>query len=183
MIGMIAAVSVNGVIGLDNKLPFDYPADMKHFRTTTAGSTVIMGRKTWEGIGRPLPKRRNIIVTRSTNVIPGVELAISLDAAMTLAKSPLPGIVEMESEGGPTVKTAQPNIWLIGGASIYEEGMEFADQIVLTLTPDTIKGNAESNVVRFPWINPSKFTLQAAVRPLLLDDPTCPLKIACYVRV
>lgn len=164
MIGIIAAVSANGVIGLDNKLPFDYPQDMKHFRTTTAGATVIMGRKTWESIGRLLPKRRNIVISRNKVDFEGLETFSSLKEAIF----------------SNTLLATKSDIWLIGGASIYEEGMEFAEQIVLTLTPDVIKTN---NAVRFPWINPSKFVPQAAVRPLVLDDPACPLKVACYVRV
>lgn len=166
---MIAAVSVNGVIGLDNKLPFDYPADMKHFRTTTAGSTVIMGRKTWEGIGRLLPKRRNIVISRNKVDFEGLETFSTLKEAIESSQQ--------------TLLSQMPNTWLIGGASIYEEGMEFADQILLTLTPDTIKGDANSNVVRFPWINPNKFVPSMAVRPLVPDDPTCPLKLASYIRV
>ncbi len=141
-IGMIAAVSANGVIGVDNKLPFDYPEDMKHFRTTTAGATVIMGRKTWESIGRLLPKRRNIVISRNKIDFKGVDTFSSLEEAIADDKSFFK-TGEVESR-----------IWLIGGASIYEEGMEFADHIVLTITPDIIKTD---NAVKFPWINILKF--------------------------
>lgn len=151
MIKMIAAVSANGVIGQDNKIPWNYPEDMKFFRKMTAGGTVIMGRKTWESIGRPLPKRRNIVVTRSLEPIPGVELALSVEAAITLAKAPLPEITEMESEGGPVVKTPQPDVWLIGGSSIYREGLKYADEIYLTLIPENVEGEG---LIFFPWVNP-----------------------------
>lgn len=134
MIGMIAAVTQNGVIGVENKLPFDYPADMKHFRKTTANSIVIMGRKTFEGIGRPLPKRRNIVV--SSKPVDGVEVVASVDAAIDLTKDDA------------------RDIWFIGGASIYEAGMYFADKIVLTLTPDI---ELRTPAVKFPWINSVKF--------------------------
>lgn len=169
MIGIIAAVSANGVIGVDNKLPFDYPQDMKHFRTTTAGATVIMGRKTWESIGRLLPKRRNIVISRNKINFEGLETFNSLATAIANCSSSVP--IAPPSE--------PPRIWLIGGASIYEEGMEFADQIVLTLTPDIIKAD---NAIKFPWINPSRFVPSMAIRPLVTDDPMCPLKLATYIR-
>lgn len=168
MIGIIAAVSANGVIGVDNKLPFDYPQDMKHFRTTTAGATVIMGRKTWESIGRLLPKRRNIVISRNKIDFEGLETYSSLSSAI---------------EGSSLVKTNDPpipppSIWLIGGASIYEEGMEFADTLKLTLTPDIIRAD---NAVKFPWINPAKFELEFLV-PLVSDDSNCKLQLATYSR-
>lgn len=142
MIGMIAAVTQNGVIGVENKLPFDYPADMKHFRTTTANSIVIMGRKTFEGIGRPLPKRRNIVISKSPNSLAlaeGIEVVSSVGAAIDLTEDDA------------------RDIWFIGGASIYEAGMEFADKIVLTLTPDI---ELRTPAVKFPWINPIMFNLR-----------------------
>ena len=143
MIGMIAAVTKNGVIGVDNQLPFNYPEDMAHFRKTTANSIVIMGRNTYESIGNPLPKRRNIIVTRKPENYNNldrekIEAAASLEDAINMCQGD------------------SRNIWLIGGASIYEEGMKFADEIVLTLTPDI---ENRTPAVRFPWINPSIFKL------------------------
>ncbi len=145
MIGMIAAVSSNGVIGLADKncLPFNYSEDLKHFRKTTANSIVIMGRKTYESIGKPLPNRRNIVISRIASGLgilntEGIEIYSSLESALEACKED------------------NRDIWLIGGASVYEEGMKFADKIVLTITPDVIK---ENNVVRFPWINPLLFSI------------------------
>lgn len=138
MIGIIAAVSVNGVIGVDGKIPWNYPEDMKHFRKTTADSVVIMGRKTFESIGRPLPKRRNIVIANVNFAPPeGVETAPTFSRA--IAK---------------TINEDKRNIWFIGGASIYEMGMLYADEIVLTQTTDYIR---DPNAVKFPWINPSIF--------------------------
>lgn len=137
MIGIIAATTSNGVIGVENQLPFNYPEDMAHFRKATKDSIVIMGRNTFESIGSPLPKRRNIVVTRNT--IENVETALSLQDALNLCKD------------------EYRNIWLIGGASIYEEGMQFADKIILTITPDVEK---RTPAVRFPWINPNVFKLK-----------------------
>lgn len=165
MIGMIAAVTQNGVIGVDNKLPFDYPEDMKHFRTTTAGSVVIMGRKTFEGIGRPLPKRRNIVISRiakglGTLPTEGIETANSLKSAIEMCSA----------ESRP--------IWLIGGSYVYEAGMEYADLILLTLTPDL---ELASNAIKFPWINPDKFELQS-INPLVPDSSDCKLQLATYIK-
>lgn len=161
MIGMIAAVTQNGVIGVENKLPFDYPADMKHFRTTTANSIVIMGRKTFEGIGRPLPKRRNIIITREKNLpFIDIEIASSVKEAIDMISG--------------TIK----DIWFIGGASIYEAGMEFADKIVLTLTPDV---ELRTPAVKFPFINPRLFKLRD-ISVLNPEDTSTTLYVATYER-
>lgn len=141
MIKIIAAVSQNRVIGIDNKLPFSYPEDMKHFKQSTQNSTVIMGRKTFESIGsKPLPNRRNIVIT-SSNV--NIEHYKSLSQAVSAVN-------------------AEENIWLIGGASIYQEGMQFCDEMILTVTPDIIE---ENNCVKFPEINPLQFKINQ-IRPL-----------------
>ena len=138
MIGIIAAVTKNGIMGVDNQLPFNYPEDLSHFRKTTADSIVIMGRNTYDSIGKPLPKRRNIVVT--SKKIESVETANSLSGAIDLC-----------------INDNRP-IWLIGGSSIYEEGMLIANKIILTITPDL---EVRNPAVRFPWINPTLFKLQS----------------------
>lgn len=138
---LIAAVSQNGIIGVmdeagNGTIPWRHKADMIRFKELTTGHTVVMGRKTWESLPpkmRPLPNRRNMVISRSE--FEGVECFKSIPEALAAAD----GVV-----------------WLIGGASIYEEGMSLADEIDLTLVPETIEGK---NVVKFPWINPMKFTL------------------------
>lgn len=160
MIGMIAAVTQNGIIGVENKLPFDYPADMKHFRTTTANSIVIMGRKTFEGIGRPLPKRRNIIISNKISGVDGIEIVSSVDEAIDLTKDDT------------------RDTWFIGGASIYEAGMEFSDKIVLTITPDI---ELRTPAVKFPWINPLHFKLRGISILNPMDEGTI-LHLATYER-
>jgi dihydrofolate reductase len=176
MIRMIAAVSRNGVIGRDNKLPFDYPEDLKFFRKMTAGSTVIMGRKTFDSIGRPLPKRRNIVITRNDKPIEGVELATSLRDAIDIADEPIPlaGLVD-DKTGLPILPIDNNNIWLIGGASVYSEGLIHAREIYLTLIPEIIEGE---NLVRFPWISPLEFKVSDFIS---LENSE--LKVAKYVRV
>lgn len=161
MIGIIAAVTQNGIIGVENKLPFDYPADMKHFRETTANSIVIMGRKTFEGIGKPLPKRRNIVVSSSLSLsTEGIELVPSVAHAIDLTQGDA------------------RDIWFIGGASIYEVGMYFADKIVLTLTPDI---ELRTPAVKFPWVSPMKFKLRGISILNPADDSTI-LHLATYER-
>lgn len=136
MIGIIAATTFNGIIGVENKLPFNYPEDMGHFRKVTTNCIVIMGKNTFYSIGKPLPKRRNIVLTKST--IEDVETVGSLEEALQLCRND------------------ERDIWLIGGASVYEEGLKFADKILLTITPDI-----EERIpnIKFPWINPSLFKL------------------------
>lgn len=157
MIKIIAAVSKNGIIGIDNKIPWNYPEDMRHFKLCTSNSTVVMGRKTFESIGKPLPKRRNIVVSSKTIDIEGIETVSSLEKALT--------------------STDDSHIWLIGGASIYQEGMSYADEIHLTLTPDIILG---TDVVKFPWINPTIFTLNHLWK--LSTAPDSALRYAVWVR-
>jgi len=162
MIGIIAAVTQNGVIGIDGKLPFDYPEDMKHFRKTTVDSVVVMGRKTFEGIGRALPKRENIVITSRAIDAPGITCMSSIKSVIDREKLIL--------------RDRATNLWFIGGASIYEEGMEYADQIFLTLTPGYERS---PQAIKFPWINPTKFEL-GSIMPLVPEDPNCPLKLAHY---
>lgn len=113
---LIAAVARNGVIGVDNRLPWRLPADLKHFKALTTGHAVIMGRKTWESLPenfRPLPGRRNIVVTRDGYYrAAGATVAASLAAAMAAA------------EGGEA--------FVIGGAELYAAAMPLADRLQLT---------------------------------------------------
>ncbi len=111
-IKMIAAIGRNNELGAKNALLWSLPGDMKFFRETTRGSTVIMGRLTFESIGRPLPKRRNIVITRSEDFSPeGVEVFKSLGDALAAV-------------GG--------DAFIIGGASVYEQALPFADELILT---------------------------------------------------
>lgn len=112
MIKMIAAVGKNLELGKDNGLLWDIPEDTKFFRSTTAGHTVVMGRLTYESIGRPLPKRRNIVISRNPDYKPeGVDIAKSFDEALEMCGH---------------------NCFIIGGAGIYKLGLECADEIILT---------------------------------------------------
>jgi dihydrofolate reductase len=128
--GMIVAMGENRVIGLGGKLPWHYPEDLKRFKRLTTGGTIIMGRLTHESIGRVLPGRRNLVVTR--RAIPGVECFPTLEAAIAAAEQ------------------APGDVWFIGGARIFAEAMRFADLIDVTYVPDLINDAA---AVYFPVID------------------------------
>jgi len=121
---IIAAVARNRVIGKDNRLLWNIPEDMAHFKALTAGHTVIMGRKTWESLPprfRPLPGRRNIVISRQADyAAPGAELANSLENALKLAST-------------------VASVFVIGGEQIYRQAMAIADRLEITevdLEPD-----------------------------------------------
>ncbi len=118
MRGMILAVSPEGVIGAGGTIPWRYPGDLKRFKRLTVGSTIVMGRVTFESIGKALPGRRNIVVTRRPIEAPGVESVASLDEALALA--------------------GDGDIWFIGGARIYADAMAHVDVIDVTYVPDRV---------------------------------------------
>lgn len=112
---LIVARARNGVIGRNNELPWHLPEDLRHFRQQTTGHVVLMGRKTWESIGRPLPNRRMVVISRQQLDLPeGVALAGSLEEAI--------------SRHAADAK----ELFVIGGAQIYAQAMPLADRIVLT---------------------------------------------------
>ena len=122
-------------IGVDNTLPWNVPEDLKQFKKLTMGCPIIMGRKTYESIGRPLPNRFNIVVSRNANLqIEGVKKANSLEHAITFAKQKNP-----------------EEIFIIGGAQIYKQAIEIADYIYLTEIDKCVKGDAF-----FPQFNKTK---------------------------
>ena len=115
MISLIAAIGKNNELGKRNTLLWHLPADMKHFREITSLHPVIMGRKTFESIGKPLPNRRNIVITRDLNYKKeGVELAYSLNEALDLFPN------------------QNEEIFIIGGAEIYKQTMPIADKLYIT---------------------------------------------------
>lgn len=110
MINIIVAASLNNVIGKDNKLLWRQSADLKRFKELTTGKTVVMGRKTFDSIGKPLPNRRNIVITRQSIQIPGCEMVNSLEDAINLDNE----------------------IFIIGGGEIYQKSIILADKIFFT---------------------------------------------------
>ena len=124
---LVAAVAANGVIGGNGTLPWHLPEDLKHFKALTLGHPVVMGRKTWVSLGKPLPGRENIVVTRSPGLeAPGASVASSLDAALALC-------------------AGEPVVFVIGGGELYAAALPIADGLVLTEIQRDFAGD-----VRFP---------------------------------
>ena len=122
---IVALAKKNRVIGKNNKLPWYIPEDLKHFKDVTNGHPVIMGRKTYESIGRPLPNRTNIVVTRNKNYkAPGCLIASSLTNSIKLAK-----------------QKDKDEIFIIGGGQIFEEVIMIADKLYLTLVEGDFDGD------------------------------------------
>lgn len=130
-LALIAAVAANGVIGSDNALPWRLPEDLKRFKALTLGHPVIMGRRTFESIGRPLPGRRNIVVTRNADWrAEGCETAASLEAALAAAGA------------------AGEEVFVIGGAQLYAAALPLARRLYLTEIRHAFEGDA-----RFPTLD------------------------------
>lgn len=111
---LIVARARNGVIGKDNAMPWKIPGEQSYFKRVTMGHPIVMGRKTWESIGRPLPGRRSIVVTRDPDYFaPGAETVHSLEAALALTAD-------------------APEIFVIGGAQLYAAAMPRADRLLIT---------------------------------------------------
>jgi dihydrofolate reductase len=126
-VALIAAVARNGIIGAGNRLPWHLPEDLSRFRTLTSGHTVIMGRKTWESIGKPLPNRQNIVVSRQLGLrLDGASVAHSLDEALAMAVRPDP-------------------VFVIGGEALYRSALPLAVLLYLTEIERDFHGDA-----RFP---------------------------------
>ena len=124
---LVAAVAENGVIGANGKLPWYLPEDLRHFKQVTTGHPVIMGRKTWESIGRPLPNRTSIVVSRRPGfVAPGAQGASSFDEALTLC-------------------TGRESVMVIGGNEVFRAALPHAAGLILTEIHRTYEGD-----VRFP---------------------------------
>lgn len=121
---LIAAVASNGVIGTQGRLPWHLPEDLKHFKALTLGRPIIMGRKTWESLGKPLPGRENIVVTRAAGFqAPGAGVASSLEHALALC-------------------AGEPVVFVIGGEKLYEAALDVADGLVLTEIRKDYAGDA-----------------------------------------
>lgn len=127
---IVVAIAADNAIGKNNQLLWHLPNDLKHFKEITTGHTVVMGRKTYDSVGRPLPKRRNIVVTRQAMVIPGCEVAGSLQEAIELGKS-------------------DGDLYIIGGAEIYKQALAMTDCIYLTIVHQAFEADTF-----FPEINP-----------------------------
>ncbi len=131
---LVAAVAANGVIGAANRMPWHLPGDLKHFKALTLGHPVIMGRKTFESIGRPLPGRENIVVSRQAGLeIGGASIASSIEGALAFC-------------------IGEPVVFVIGGAEIYKAALPYADGLVMTEIRKDFAGDT-----KFPDFDRSAF--------------------------
>ncbi len=146
MISLIVAVSQNGVIGANNKLPWRLPADLKRFKELTMGHPILMGRKTFESIGKPLPGRTNIVITRQKDfACCGALTGPSLEKALEMC-----GDAE--------------EVFVIGGAEIFQQALPLADKIYLTVIHQDFDGDARFTFDKNSWHEVSRqdFTPDAA---------------------
>ena len=135
MVSIIVATDKQGGIGKDNALLWHLPNDLKRFKTITSGHPIIMGRKTYESIGRPLPNRMNIIITQNKDLkIEGCIIVHNLKDAIIAAEG--------------------KDVFIIGGGSIYEQAMEMADMIYLTLVDVSLEADTH-----FPKINDEQWQI------------------------
>lgn len=121
-ITMIWAMAENGVIGKDNTIPWRLPKDMAFFKQQTTGHTIIMGRKTWDSLnGKPLPNRKNVVLTRQNQTFSGAEVIHSVEEGVKMAEN--------------------ETLYVIGGAAVYSAFMPYADRLIVTCIKETFEGD------------------------------------------
>lgn len=134
-ITLIAALARNGVIGREGQLPWRLPDDLARFKALTLGKPIVMGRKTYESIGRPLPGRTNLVLTRTLDALAGCTIVRSVDEAIAACSH-------------------APELCVIGGEAIYQAFLPRADVLELTHVEADVEGDA-----RFPAIDPDRFRI------------------------
>jgi len=152
-IALIVAMTPDRVIGIDGKLPWKLPADLRHFKETTMGCPVIMGRRTWESIGKPLRGRMNIVLTSKAGYeVPGGQVAHSTKQALGLAQRHIIERLAASFES-PSVEVQEPLVMVIGGEAVYRAFMPVAERIYQTLVHTDIPGDTF-----FPHMDASAWT-------------------------
>lgn len=154
-LSLIAALAQNRVIGVDNSMPWHLPADFKYFKAMTLGKPIIMGRKTWDSLGRPLPGRLNLVVSRQAGLqLEGAEVFASLDDAVERAEA-------------WALEHGVDELMLIGGAQLYAQGLAHADRLYLTRVALSPVGDAW-----FPEFDPAQWVLASnEAHPATSDKP------------
>jgi dihydrofolate reductase len=156
---LIAAVGENGVIGQGNALPWHLPADLQRFKRLTTGHTIVMGRKTWESIGQPLPRRRSIVISRTPDFQPaGVTVVPSLVQALEIARD-------------------ASEVFVIGGSRVFEAALPLTDRLELT----RVHGNPPGDVF-FPQLDFSEWTLVAEEKHPADERHAYPFSFLTYDR-
>ena len=160
MVNIIVAIAQNGTIGDKNSLLWHIKEDMRFFRTTTSGHAVIMGRKTFESLGsKPLPKRSNIVITRSDTKFEGALTAHSLEEAIAMAEG-------------------DDEIFIMGGAQIYAIAMDVADRMYITHVERDYEGDTS-----YPEIDFTKWKLTSVERHERGEEYEYPFEFRVYDRV
>lgn len=164
-IAFIVAAAENGIIGRDGQLPWRLPSDLRYFRKLTMGKPVLMGRKTYLSIGRPLPGRTNIVVTRDkTFQAAGVVVAPSLEAAHDIAL-------------GDALRRLVTEIMVIGGADIFAQWLDRADRLEITEVHDKPEGDTF-----LPPVDPTKWEETARTRHAKAEHDTVDFSYVSYRR-
>ena len=159
LVSIIAAMDRNRLIGNENQLPWHLPADLAHFKRVTMGKPIIMGRKTYESIGRPLPGRTNIVLTRSSDFnAEGVLTANTLEQALNHV-------------------SAEDEIMIIGGSTIYELTLPRADRLYLTYVEDSFEGDAW-----FPEFDLEQWHIVASEEHGADEKNSCAYRFVTYAR-
>lgn len=159
MISVIVAVAQNGVIGGDNQLLWHISEDLQRFKAITTGHPVVMGRKTFESLGRPLPRRTNVVISRNADYkADGCTVVGSLEEALVLFPP-------------------EEEVFIIGGGQIYIQGLEFADKVYLTVVERDYEGDTV-----FPTLDPSVWSVVAEQRHERGQDFPYPFRYVDYVR-
>jgi dihydrofolate reductase len=163
---IIVAVAENGVIGNNNALPWKLPEDLQNFKRITMGKPLVMGRKTYESIGRPLPGRANIVITRNASFrAEGVQVVHSLDEALTVARE----IAE---------RTGVEEVMVMGGAEIYRETIPRADRLYITEVHASVEGDALLPTINWTLWREVSREQHVAQLPNRYD-----YSFACYERI
>ena len=158
MISAIFAMAQGGVIGRDNSLPWSLPADWAYFKRTTLGKIIIMGRKTWDSIGKPLPGRRSIVLTRNLDwAAHGCEVCHSVDEVLALV--------------------ADADAFIIGGAEIYSAFMPYCKRLYVTVIDALISGDAY-----FPNPNLDGWKLISSIDGVMDEKNALPYQFRIYER-
>lgn len=157
-VSIIAAVAENGTIGDKNALLWHITEDMRYFRRVTTGHPVIMGRKTYESLGRPLPKRINVVISRQDLTIEGCEVVHSIEEALARF-------------------TDEEELFIIGGAQIYREALPLADRLYLTIVEHPYEGDTA-----FPPYDPQAWQLVESVRYERGEEYPYPFRFERYER-
>lgn len=159
MVSVIVAVAENGVIGDKNTLLWHISEDLRNFKRVTSGHPVIMGRKTFDSLGRPLPNRTNVVITRQNLEIEGCKVVHSLEEALSLF-------------------SPEEELFVIGGAQIYAEALPVADRFYLTRVHHAYEGDTS-----FPKWNESEWTLMESERFERGEKYENPFTIEIYERI